>query len=127
MKNTKKKGNTIEAISQNAGSQVSVAESMSFSSLVIPNLGNEVKIIGAALNKQLQGKVSADLAGASGVFVVKGESIYAKASLNGNADMQRKMMVSQIQQQLVPNQYRDAIMDILRKAADIKDYRSQVY
>lgn len=124
---TKIKGNTLEAIAQSAGTQVAVVDSISFPSLVIPVIGNEVKIVGAAFNKLIQGKISTAIAGASGVFVIKGEGISAKASLNGNIDMQRQMYTQQLQQQLAPNQYRDAIMEILKKASDIKDYRSQVY
>ncbi len=124
---TKIKGSTLEAIAQNAGTTVNVADSVSFSSLVIPVIGNEVNIIGAAFNKQIQGKASAPVAGTSGVFAVKGEGIFAKPSLNGNTDMQQKMIQAQIVQQLTGNQYKDIILEALKKSADIKDYRSEVY
>lgn len=125
---SKIKGASIEAIAQTAGVPVGTVDSIAFSSLVLPNnLGNEIKVIGAAFNKQQQGKLSIPIAGSTGVFVIKGESIYAKASLTGSIDMQRQNLTQQLQQQLAPNQYRDAIMEILKKAADIKDYRSQVY
>ena len=51
---TKIKGNTLDAIAKTAGTSVQRTDSVSFQAFIIPNIGNEVKIIGAAFNKQLQ-------------------------------------------------------------------------
>ncbi len=120
--NTKIKGTTLEAIASGAGVAVQTADSVSFQGYLIPNLGNEVKILGAAFNKQLQGKVSAPIAGNTGIIVVRGEGIFAGSSLNTTPEMLRVTLESQLKSQVG---YRS--MTALKDAADIKDYRSTFY
>ena len=83
-------GSTLEEIAKNAGSSVMTADSISFQAFVVPNIGNEVKVIGAAFNKDLKGKWSAAIAGTSAVFVIRGENVYAGSSWrhprNGTAE-----------------------------------------
>ncbi len=117
--NTKlKSAATIEAAAQSAGVPVQVADSISFSQPFIPNVGNEPKVTGAAFNKALQGKVSEPIAGNTGVFVVKGESISAVPNTAGNAEDRRKQMEMQQKQM---GSYRS--MEALKKSAKIKDNR----
>ncbi len=117
-----KGGTTIEAIAQAAGEQVMHADSISFSQPFIPNVGNEPKITGAAFNKTLQGKISEPMAGSTGVFVVKGENISAVSGAMANADELRQQMIMQQKQM---GGYRS--MEALKKAATIKDNRSEFY
>ncbi len=119
---TKMKGNTLEEIARNAGAAVQVADSVSFSSFVIPAVGNEPFIIGASFNKQIQSKPSAPIAGITGVFVVKGEGVSASANLTSSAEVQKSNIVNMLKQQI---SYR--FMDFLKKASDVKDYRSTFY
>lgn len=119
---TKLKGTTLEQYAQSAGTQVMNADSVSFQAYFIQNVGTEPKIIGAAFNKDLQGKVSAPIAGSSGVFVIKGESIYATSSLGANAEMVREQLATQMKQQIG---YMS--MSAIRTAADIEDNRSKFY
>ena len=72
-----KSASTLEAAAQQIGSNILRADSVGFAQPFIPNVGNEPKITGAAFNKSLQGKVSEPIAGNTGVFVVKGERIFA--------------------------------------------------
>ena len=88
----------------------------------MPNIGNEVKVIGAAFNKDLKGKVSAAIAGTSAVFVIRGENVYAGSSLGGTPEMVRQSLETQIKSQVG---YRSA--NAVRQAADVKDYRSDFY
>lgn len=116
------KGATLEEIAKNAGTSVMTVDSISFQAYVIPNIGNEVKIIGAAFNKDQKGKVSAPIAGTSAVFVIKGENVYAGSSLSGTPETIRQSLETQIKSQAG---YRSA--NAVREAADVKDYRSDFY
>lgn len=116
------KGTTLEQFAQSSGGAVQFADSISFQSFIVNGIGNEPKILGAAFNKTLQGKVSTPIAGMSGVFAIKGESIYASSSLAMNADMIRQQLENQMKSQI---SYRS--MSALKDAAKIEDYRSKFY
>ena len=117
-----KGGNTIEEVAKNAGVSVLHADSVGFAQPFIPNIGNEPKLIGASLNKSLQGKVSEPIAGNTAVFVIKGESIFALPNTNMNVEDLRKQLEMQQKQM---GGYRS--MEALKKAADIKDNRFDFY
>ncbi len=116
------KGNTLDAIAKSAGVAVQKADSVSFQAFIIPNIGNEVKIIGSSFNKQIQNKVSAPVAGATGVFVLRGEAISATSSLSANAAMLRQTLEAQMKSQIG-----NTSMNALRQSASVKDYRSTFY
>jgi peptidyl-prolyl cis-trans isomerase D len=111
-------GSTLEAVAQAAGQPVLRADSVSFAQPFIPQIGNEPKVTGAAFNKSLQGKVSEPIAGNTGVFVIKGESIGAMANTGANAEDLRKQMEMQHKQM---SGYRS--IEALRKAAKVNDNR----
>jgi peptidyl-prolyl cis-trans isomerase D len=117
-----KGGNTIEQVAQGAGASVMHADSVSFAQPFIPNIGNEPKIAGAAFNKTLQGKVSEPIAGNTGVFVLKDESVSALANTNMDAEALRKQLEMQIKQM---SSYRS--VEALKKSADVKDNRFDFY
>ena len=119
---TKFKGGTLEQIAQSAGVTVLHADSVGFSQPFIANIGNEPKIVGAAFNKSLQGKVSEPIAGNTAVFVVKGETVLALPNTNLNAEQLRKQLEMQEKQM---GGYRS--IEALKKAADIKDNRFDFY
>ena len=112
---------TIEAAATSAGTTFQRADSVSFAQPFIPAIGNEPMIIGAAFNKSLAGKVSEPIAGFTGVFVVKGETIFANANTTATADDLRKQMESQLKQMSFRS------IDALKQAADIKDNRFNFY
>ena len=87
----------------------------------MPELGNEPEFIGAAFNKQLQNKISSPIAGNTGVFVVKSGGVTGVASLGQTADAQKSQIEQSLKQQAAQE------VTVLRKAADIKDYRSKFY
>lgn len=119
---TKFKGTTLEQFAQSTGTAVQFADSISYQAFVINGIGNEPKVLGAAFNKQLQGKASTPIAGQSGVFAIKGESIYAAPSLGTNAEMQRDQIQTQLKSQIG---YRS--LSAVREAAKVEDYRSKFY
>ena len=117
---TKMKGSSLEEIAKSSGSSILRADSLSFGSGFINGVGNEPKIVGAAFNKTVQGKSSSLIAGSSGVFAVKGETIAAKAA---------DALPETVKQALIQNRkmaiYRS--IEALRKAATVKDYRFSFY
>jgi peptidyl-prolyl cis-trans isomerase D len=117
-----KGASTIEQVAQGAGVSVLRADSVSFAQPFIPNIGNEPKIAGAAFNKSLQNKVSEPIAGNTGVFVIRGESITALPNTNMDIEGLRKQMEMQ-QKQMASYQSVEA----LKKAADVKDNRFDFY
>jgi peptidyl-prolyl cis-trans isomerase D len=117
-----KGGSSIEQVAQQAGVTVLNADSVNFTQPFIANIGNEPKIVGAAFNKTLQGKVSEPIAGNSGVFVIKGGSIVALPNTNMNAEDLRKQLEMQQKQM---GGYRS--IEALKKAADVKDNRFDFY
>jgi peptidyl-prolyl cis-trans isomerase D len=113
---------TLEAVAQATGQTVMRSDSIMFSSNFVPNLGQEPKVIGAAFNKASQSKISAPIYGEMGVFVIKVENVSAVANPNFDAKQQ------QIEQQQRQRQMMgDRPVEVLKKAADIKDYRSKFY
>ncbi len=118
--NTKIKGSSLEEIAKSSGTVIMRADSLSFAASFIAGIGNEPKIVGAAFNKAVQGKASAPIAGNTGVFAIKGESIAAKQS---------DAMAETIKQGLIQTRkmgtYRS--IEALRKAATIKDLRASFY
>lgn len=117
---TKFKGSTLEAIATSTGTTVSRADSISFAAPFIPAVGNEPKVIGAAFNKAVLGKISEPIVGSTGVFAIKVESIGAKAG---------SMDAEVIRQNLLQGA-RVAVfrgLEALKKSATIKDNRSKFY
>ena len=117
---TKYKGNTLEAYSSSTGAPVLRADSLSFAAPFISGVGSEPKIIGAAFNKTLSGKVSEPIAGATGVFAIKVESNGTKAAATDPITVKQNLI-----QAAKMSSYRG--FDALRKAATIKDNRSKFY
>ncbi len=114
------KGATLEAISASIGSPVLRADSLSFSTPFLPNVGSEPKIVGAAFNKSLQGKVSSPIAGLTGVFAVKVESNSARPGVMDTETIKQTLMQGG----------RVAVfrgVQALRNAAVIKDNRFKFY
>lgn len=115
------KGTTMEQVAQNAHQPVQNIDSVNFSAFVVPALGNEPQFIGAAFNKQLLNKMSTPIAGNAGVYVVRSEGVFGTSSLGQTAQLQKQQIEQMLKQQAVQ------AIAALKKAADIKDYRSKFY
>lgn len=106
--------------------QVQVAgadSSIVFISPIIPNVGMEPKVIGAAFNKEYQTKPSPAIAGATGVFVVKVNGISTKP-----ADTPEQAALSAAgRSTTLKNQIAAGWFEGLKNQATIKDNRSRFY
>lgn len=110
------KGSSLEQYAQSTGSPITRADSLSFTSSLLPGVGSESKVLGVAFNKNQVNKVTEPIAGTMGVFAVRVEVIGAK-STGGNVDEQQKNMESQLKN------YSYNATNAFKKAAKIKDYR----
>jgi len=121
---TKKIGNasTLDAVAQATGQQVRTADSLSFASTFIPNVGPEMRVLGASFNKEYQSKISAPIKGEIGVFVIKVENIFSTPNPNFDAKAQQQAMQQQMGAMIG---YRS--IEILKKNADIKDNRIKFF
>lgn len=117
---TKFKGATLEAIATSAATAVQRVDSILFSNPFIPGVGMELKVVGAAFNPSLKGKVSEAIAGNSGVYAVRVENITEKASVSDANAV--KQSILQAQKMAA---YSSA--GALKKAATIKDNRAKFY
>ncbi len=114
------KGNTMEAIAASAKTIIQSADSINFNYSLIPGIGNEPKIVGAAFNKALLNKPSAPIAGNAGVFVISVKSQGAKAATQDLASFEADLL----------NRTRSVVYRTnigLKKVAKIKDNRMKVY
>jgi peptidyl-prolyl cis-trans isomerase D len=114
------KGNTIEEIAMSAKTIVQPADSINFNYSMIPGIGNEPKLVGAAFNKAYLNKPSPPIAGIAGVFVITAKSQSAKAAAQDLASFESDL-VNRTRSVL----YRTNIG--LKKVAKIKDNRMKVY
>ncbi len=72
------KGKSLEAIATSIKGNIQRADSVNFNYPMIPGIGNEPKLIGAAFNKSLINKVSEPIAANAGVFVISVNGLGAK-------------------------------------------------
>lgn len=115
--------NTLQAVATATGQQVQKADSIGFMSPFIPNVGQEAKVVGAAFDKQLQGKqASPPIAGNGGVFVLKPENLSAKPYMAADIEQVRVGQL-RVQESMVKTQ----AIEELKKTADIKDNRSKFF
>lgn len=111
---------TLDAVSKAVNSPILRADSISFATPVIANVGQEPKVIGYTFSKDIASKISAPIPGNGGVFVIKRESLSAKAGLE-NLEQQRTSMMMQMKSM---SGFRS--LEALKKSADIKDERAKL-
>ena len=92
---------------------------VSVDSPMLPNVGMEPKVVGAAFGSAVN-KVSAPIEGISGVYVVKTKSV-TKAPKIAKYDE----YVNKLKQQAIQNTGR--VISTLKNAADIEDNRLDFY
>lgn len=114
------KGTSLADYAKSTGTTILSADSLSFVNPSIPSLGYDLKISGAAFNKDNVGKVTNVIAGTSGVIALSVKNIGAKPVTQD---------VETIKQQLLQSQ-KNAInraSGALKAAAIIKDNRIMFY
>jgi len=109
---------TLEAAASLKNAQLARADSVSFASPFIQNVGQELKVIGAAFYKQGAGKVLGPIEGSTGVFVVKPETIYAKPSPGGVEGVRANL-------EMQVKSFAERSLEGIKKAATIKDNREK--
>lgn len=112
----------LNAIANSFKTTVGRADSISFLSPFIAQLGNESKISGAAFDTRNKGKVLDPIVGNGGVYLIKNESVGMKPSTEVDYAMRRFQMEQSLKGNL-GNKYPDA----LRKSAKVKDNRIDFY
>jgi peptidyl-prolyl cis-trans isomerase D len=111
-------GATLEAVSKATGSTISPAVGASMASPVIPNLGYEPKVVGAALGLSA-GKTSKVIEGNSGLFMVR-----TKAMVKAPAVKDYKSQIDQLNQQ-TKGSAPFRVVQGLKDKADIVDNRGK--
>ncbi|HUQ64813.1 MAG TPA: peptidylprolyl isomerase [Flavitalea sp.] len=119
-----KNANSIESAAQAAGQQVARVDSLMFSTPFIPNVGQEPKVIGAAFNKTLLGKVSSGIIGNGGVFIIKVENQGAVTNPGADIGQQQAELIVGLRRA-----YSDPriINEVLKKTVKIKDDRHKFF
>jgi peptidyl-prolyl cis-trans isomerase D len=87
---------------------------------MVAGVGNEPKLVGAAFNKSLVNKVSAPIAGNSGVFVISLNNVGAKQAQQDPAYYKEEVL----------NRTRSILFRTnvsLKKVAKIEDNRAKLY
>mgnify|MGYP001545434064 FL=1 len=96
---------------------------LTFQAEIINGIGHEPKVAGASFNKEYQSKVSPAFAGNSGVFVIKVNSVAAKATISPELEkLQMNEETSKDTQAALGQSF-----SALKKIADIKDDRSRFF
>lgn len=113
---------TLDAVAQATGQQVFSSDSISFGSTFIPNVGNEMKVLGASFNKDYQTKISGPIKGEIGVFVIKVNNISAVPNPNFDVKTQQQAI-----EQQMGAMFGYRIIEIMKKSADIKDNRIKFF
>jgi peptidyl-prolyl cis-trans isomerase D len=117
---SKFKGNSLENFVASSGTTIQKADSLSFANPTIPNIGYDVKVLGAAFNKDNTGKATEPIAASSGVISLKVESLGPKPSMQDDESIRQSLLQGQKNAA-----YRGS--EALRKSATIKDNRSKFY
>ena len=96
---------------------------LTFDVQLINGIGNEPRVAGASFNKAYQAKVSPPIAGNTGVFVIKVNSISAKNPVSAQVLSQQKSAeLNKMQQGALGQSFAS-----LKKMASIKDNRSKFF
>jgi len=96
---------------------------LTFDAQIINGIGNEPKIAGASFNKNYQSKVSPAIPGNTGVFVIKVNSVSAKAPVSPEMQQQQKAAeLNSIMQAALGQSF-----NALKSTAEIKDSRSKFF
>lgn len=120
------KNPTLDAAAKAYNQQIQTGgadSSVVFAAQFINGVGQEPKVLGAIFNKANQGKVSAPIAGGSGVFVVQTNQIASKPSEPADVLAQRAVDKGRVMVQ----QSIYAWFEALKKLADITDLRSKFF
>lgn len=113
-------GNTLEDIAKSSGSNIVNADSIAYNNPVIPEVGYDLRAVGASFNKDAVGKLYSPIAGNSGVFAIRVNKISATSTMQSDEQIRQSLLAN------LRNAYYGAI-NALKAAATIKDYLFKFY
>ena len=121
---TDKIGNSkdLNAIATSFNVQPSRADSVTYASPFINGIGNEPKVLGHVFNASAKESVSSPIRGNSGVFVIKTENIYMRASQTLDYTFKKAQV-----EQAIKGSFSYRASESLKKSADIEDNRIKFY
>jgi peptidyl-prolyl cis-trans isomerase D len=112
---------TLEDVAAKLGKPIEAVDSLRMDvNTFTPQLGAEPKVKGAAFNPSNKGKVVQPIAGVSGVYVIRVESVGATAIAANVAEIRKGKYTEKKAQASGP-------MDALKKIANIKDKRAEKF
>ena len=113
----KLKGTSLASIATANGVTVQNVAAATVDNAVLPNAGNEAKVVGNALGLAVN-KISAPIEGNSGVFIVQTKAVTKSAKLPQYDLAKLKTMTAQAVGRIIP---------ALKESATIKDNRQEFY
>ncbi len=117
----------LDAIASDLGGKVQNASSVNFNSSSVPGLTNENKVIGMASVLE-EGKISAPIEGANGVYVLKVTNISERDNNTAMAKFQKSAIERKYSSRLSQRVgYEFKITNTLNELADVKDNRIRFY
>lgn len=113
---------TLDAVAKSYDQIVAKATGVNFNNPIVPNLGFEPKVVGAAFNKTWSTSISAPIYGNNGVYVIKVDAYLPQPSQAGEVTTQRTAQELSIKASL-----ENRVFDALRKQTKIVDNRAKFY
>ncbi len=111
---------SLAQVAQKTGTQVTPVENVVFANPVIPGVAQENKVIGSIFGSQ-PNKVSKVIEGDRGVYVYTVKSFTSPAPLTNTLKIKGQM------EQAISQQVDASVFDVLRKKANVKDFRAKFY
>ncbi|MBU2045442.1 MAG: peptidylprolyl isomerase, partial [Bacteroidetes bacterium] len=111
---------SLAQVATKLGTQVVPVENIVFANPVIPGVAQENKVIGAIFGSQ-PNKLSKVINGDRGVY------IYTVKSFTNPPALTNVLKVKEQMEQAISQQVDQAVFEVLKKKADIKDNRAKFY
>ena len=111
---------SLAQVAQKAGTQVVPVENVVFANPVIPGVAQENLVIGSIFGSQ-PNKMSKPIEGDRGIYV------YTVKSFTNTAPISNMLKIKEQLEQTLSQQVDGPVFDVLRKNADVKDFRSKFY
>ncbi len=111
---------SLAQVAQKTGTQVTPVENVVFANPVIPGVAQENKVIGSIFGSQ-PNKVSKVIEGDRGVYV------YTVKSFTSPAPITNMLKIKGQMEQAITQQVDASVFEVLRKKANVKDFRAKFY
>jgi len=126
----KNSSSDISALAQKLNAQVQEAKNVSFSTIQIPAVGYEPKVIATAVTSE-KGKLSAPIAGNNGVYVLNVKIVTAATDTKGvDLTLDKTKLTDDLRNRIYPNQNfggSGQVINALKESAKIEDHRIKFF